>query len=337
MIITILRVMLVMVYDIRHNKSAARAYGNVGRYMSEKRNILVVGGTGLIGGHAALHLKGLGHDVTIASRTPPAPGTPLAELPFVKGDYLNPADFPVEMLAGFDTLVFAAGNDLRHKPEGVDEAAHFERANVQGVPAFFAKAREAGIARAIHIGSFYPQVDPSLADSIPYVRSRKLACEAVRALSGDGFVALSLNAPFVVGTVPGLDVPMFQYYTRFAEGALGLPPTAPPGGTNFISTQSLSEAVAGAIARGEGGRAYLVGDENLSFRDYFAHFFRAVGSDAEVRAVDEEHPLLPDGALYAGRGADFYYETDDADVKRLGYGRNDIRRAVDEIVAQYRS
>ena len=32
--------------------------------------ILVVGGTGLLGGHAALYLQALGHDVTLAARSP---------------------------------------------------------------------------------------------------------------------------------------------------------------------------------------------------------------------------------------------------------------------------
>ena len=38
--------------------------------------ILIVGGTGLIGGHAALHLQSLGHEITIAARNPPPAATP---------------------------------------------------------------------------------------------------------------------------------------------------------------------------------------------------------------------------------------------------------------------
>ena len=50
--------------------------------------ILVVGGTGLIGGHAALYLKQHGHDVTIAGRKPAAAGSALAQLRQVQGDYV---------------------------------------------------------------------------------------------------------------------------------------------------------------------------------------------------------------------------------------------------------
>src|SRR5580765_4040267 len=101
--------------------------------------ILVVGGTGLIGGHAALHLSDLGHVVTIAARKPATADTALARLPFAACDYLAQAQPDLD-LRGFDALVFAAGNDIRHVPPGGDEAAHWQRANVEGVPRFFARA-----------------------------------------------------------------------------------------------------------------------------------------------------------------------------------------------------
>ena len=67
--------------------------------------VLVIGGSGLIGGDAALHLAQQGHDVTIMSRKPPqAPA--LAALPFLAGDYIND-DLGDGRLQGFDALVFA--------------------------------------------------------------------------------------------------------------------------------------------------------------------------------------------------------------------------------------
>jgi dihydroflavonol-4-reductase len=301
-------------------------------------NILVVGGTGLIGGHAALHLASLGHRVTIAARKPAAvaDGSPLALLPFLAIDYLA-GEPGREVLAAFDALVFAAGNDIRHLPPGSDEAAHWQRANVEGVPAFFRRAREAGIGRAVHIGSFYPQARPELVERISYVRGRKLADEGVRALASADFQVCSVNAPFVAGTVPGLVVPGLAAHAAYALGRLPqLPAFAMPGGVNFISTQSLSEAIAGALLRGENGKAYLVGDENLSFQDYFGEYFRAAGRDAPLDLIDREHPLLPDAVLYAGRGGTIYYEPDAAETARLGYRRNDVRRTLREILDFYR-
>ncbi|WP_028221799.1 NAD-dependent epimerase/dehydratase family protein [Paraburkholderia oxyphila] len=296
-------------------------------------NILVIGGTGLIGGHAALHLHAQGNTVTLAARKPPAPGSALAQFDVLLRDYVA-GNFTREDLARFDAVVFAAGNDIRHLPPDADEAAHWERANVEAVPRFFALAREAGIKRAVLVGSFYPQVAPHLIDTIPYVRSRHLADERVRALATPAFSVCSVNAPFVVGSVPGLRNDMFAAYTGYAQGKLaGLPVFGPAGGSNFISTQSLSEAIWGALQAGEAGKAYLVGDENLSFADYFATFFRAAGNSQPVPALDQEHPLLPDIAIYTGRGNVVSYEPDAADLALLGYRRGDVQRAVNEVVA----
>lgn len=296
--------------------------------------ILVVGGTGLIGGHVALHLQSLGHDVTIAARKPAQPQSALAALPILIGDYIED-DFTREQLAGFDALVFAAGNDIRHLDKDADEAAHWQRANIDGVPRFFKLARDAGVRRAVLVGSFYPQVKPELIERIPYVRSRHLADEGARALATKDFAVCSVNAPFVVGSVPGLQVGMFDYYTRYALGQMApMPVYAPAGGVNFISTQSLSEAIAGALLRGQSGKAYLVGDENWTFAEYLSVFFETVGKPQEVPSLDQEHPLLPDSMLYAGRGTLFYYEPDADEQALLGYRRKDVKPAIVAAVRQ---
>jgi hypothetical protein len=213
---------------------------------------------------------------------------------------------------------------------------HWQRANIEGVPAFFRKARDAGIGTAILIGSFYPQAVPHLVEKSSYVRGRKLADDGARALNGNGFRVCSLNAPFVAGVVPGLVVPGFAAHVNYALGRIPqIPPFAMPGGVNFMSTNSLSEAVAGALARGEPGKAYLVGDENLSFAEYFGELFSATGGRTPLDVIDREHPMLPDSVLYAGRGATIYYEPNPEEVALLGYRRNDVRRTLREIARQY--
>ncbi len=299
-------------------------------------NILVVGGTGLIGGHAALYLESRGHEVAIAGRNPPAEGTPLAALEYLRCDYVA-CDLPAQQLARFDALVFAAGNDIRHLPAGGDESFFWQRNNIEGVPRFIAAARDAGIACAVQVGSFYPQAMPVLVERSAYVRSRHLADSAARALATERFRVLSVNAPFVVGAVPGLVVGMFRAYTAYAEGKLAPAPVfVPPGGVNFISTRSLSEAIEGALLRGENGKAYLVGDQNLSWQDYFGAFFEAVGRPRPP-VIDQEHPFLPDSALYFGRGNYLYYEPDERETRLLGYRRGDVLAAIGEVVAQYRT
>lgn len=297
--------------------------------------VLVIGGTGALGGHAALHLAAQGHDVTISGRGAAAPaGTALTTLGYMQGDYVA-GDFTADRLTGFDWMVFAAGNDPRHVPQGANFAAWLHKANHLALPAAFAAAREAGMSRAVQLGSFYPQAAPGLVAGNVYIQSRLAACEGARAEGRPGFDVVSVNAPFMVGTVAGLPSAIFEPYVQWAKGNIPVPFFAPTGGTNFMSFRSLSEAIEGALLRGEPGKAYLVGDENLSFRDYFQLFFDAVGNPATLEARDEELPLLPDVAIPQGRGNTIRYEPDAGEVALLGYRRGDVAAAVAEIVAQF--
>ena len=294
-------------------------------------NILVVGGTGLTGAHAALYLRGRGHKVTLMSRSTPTLEC-LTDFEHIAADYVD-NDVSIETLGHFDQMVFAAGADIRQLPPGANEEVFYTRVNSIGIPAFFQSAREAGIGCAVYIGSYYPQVAPESIEKFVYVKSRHLACEGVRSLHSDNFRVCSLNAPFILGYVPGIELPHLSALVYYAAGLLeGMPVVAPAGGVNHISSQSMSEAIAAALERGEGGKAYLVGDENLSWKEYLELYFDAAGNPTDLDVSTEEHPLFPDIMLYAGRNAVVSYEPDDS----LGYRRNNIRATVEEVVAAYK-
>lgn len=296
--------------------------------------VLVVGGTGALGGHAALHLASQGHDVSIGGRNPAHAATPMAAMPFVQGDYVA-GDFTADRLRGFDWVVFAAGNDPRHVPPGSDFAAFLHQANHVAVPAFFAACRDAGVKRAVQLGSYYHQASPGLVDGNVYIQSRKAACEGARAQATPDFGVVSVNAPFMVGSVPGLPSMIFEPYVQWAQGKLPIPTYGPAGGTNFMSFRSLSEAIEGALLRGDSGKAYLVGDQDLSFTEYFQLFFEAAGSSVVLEERDEEHPLLPDIAIPQGRGNWVRVTPDPAEAAQLGYQRGDVAAAIADLIQQF--
>lgn len=296
--------------------------------------VLVIGGTGALGGHAAIHLARAGHEVAIGGRNPAHPATPMAAMPFLQGDFIA-GEYTPERLEGYDWVVFAAGNDPRHVPRGADFAAFLYRANHEAVPSFFAACRKAGVSRAIQLGSYYHQAAPELLETNGYIRSRQAACEGARAEGAAGFDVISVNAPFMVGSVRGLPSAIFEPYVAWAKGQIPIEPYAPPGGTNFMSFRSLSQAIEGALLRGEAGKAYLVGDENLSFREYFQLFFDAVGSVVQVEARDAELPLLPDVAIPQGRGNWVRVNPAAEEVALLGYRRDDVRNAVSDVAVQF--
>src|SRR5690606_24651531 len=99
--------------------------------------VLIVGGTGMIGGHAALFLKDKGSDVTLAARKPVDGASPLGGFPVLIGDYAE-GTFTEADLAPFDAVVFAAGNDIRHLSRDIDEHAFWQKMQIEGVPNFVA-------------------------------------------------------------------------------------------------------------------------------------------------------------------------------------------------------
>jgi nucleoside-diphosphate-sugar epimerase len=291
----------------------------------------------MIGGHAALRLADGGDEVVIAGRNPAPAGSPLATLPFCRLNFLEPAE--AEVFEGVDAVVFAAGNDVRHAParSGPEADAHFLKTNGEAVPAFLAAAKRAGVQRAVLIGSFYPQAAPELVATSAYVRSRLAADEGARALADASFHVSVLNAPFVIGEVPGLIVPSADAMARWALGVLDIPRAAPPGGVNVISCDTLSDAIQGALHHARNGHAYLIGDENLTFAEYLGLYWRGAGDDRPLEVIDASHPFLPDSALLRGRGATIYYDADPAEVAELGYRRNDVARTCALIVEAARA
>ena len=294
-------------------------------------NILIVGGTGLVGATAATHLAKQGHRITLMSRSK-TNSPELINFDFIKGDYIND-DISIDTLRGFDWLVFAAGADLRQQPKNETDDNFFTRANTQAIPNFFNKAKQAGIKRAVYIGSYYPQVAPDKINTSAYVKSRHLADEAIRAMSDDSFCVCSLNAPFIIGHVNHVAAPHLKALVQYCAGKIKeLPLVAPAGGVNHISAQSVAEAIEGALERGQCGHAYLIGDENISWKVYFELFCKVAGNPQTLSVSTEEHPMLPDIILYAGRNTTIHYSPENAP---LNYSTNQIKATIEQVVKAY--
>ncbi|QCB50318.1 NAD(P)-dependent oxidoreductase [Rhodococcus sp. PAMC28707] len=293
---------------------------------------LVVGGTGMIGTHIAAVLREQGNDITVAARTAPKPGSLASEFPVMLGDY-SAGTFSLQDLAPFEAVVFAAGNDIRHIPRGIDTADFWEKTQSGGVPRFVALAKKAGVRRLVQIGSYYHQVLPKLVESNEYVAARCLADEGSRALADADFTVSTLNPPSILGANPGGTMSGLGKVLAWSAGNLpDIPNFAPAGGTNYMSARSLAEAVRGALQHGE-SKAYLIGDVNLTFREYFQTIFDAAGSEIQLEERDEEHPLLPDAFIVQGRGNTISYETDAVETATLGYTQGDVKRVISELVA----
>ena len=292
--------------------------------------VLVVGGSGMIGSHIARHLSTLGSEVAIGSRH----GGDDGPFPVVVGDYVD-RSFTADQLGGFDAVVFAAGQDVRHTGGAAPDAEFWRKTQSEGVPAFAALARAAGVRLFVQIGSYYHHLVPDLAERDAYVHARMVADRDARRLASADFAVMTINPPSVVGAIPGASLARFRGLAAWARGERPeVPDFAPSGATNYMSATALAEAVAGALRDGEGGKAYLVGGENLSYRDFFQMIFDAAGSNRTLEARDAPHPMLPDAYIVHGRGVTLAYEPDEGERQLLGYRRGDIAATLRSIVAQ---
>ena len=121
--------------------------------------ILIVGGTGLIGGEAALYFKSQGHDISIMARKPSTVAA-LAEFPFIATDYIND-DVNDGRLEGFDALFFSAAADIRNLPidGSISPDDFYNKANDMAVPKFFQAAKNAGI-KNVSISALFTHKSP---------------------------------------------------------------------------------------------------------------------------------------------------------------------------------
>ncbi|MEE2031491.1 NAD-dependent epimerase/dehydratase family protein [Rhodococcus chondri] len=294
--------------------------------------VLIIGGTGMIGAHAALLLREQGDDVTVAARGEMPEDSPVADFPVLAGDYTVPS-FTREELSRFDGIVFAAGQDPRHKKPGDEDQAFWEKTQIVGVPRFAELAKQAGVGRFVQVGSYYHQLRPELAAGNAYIAARKAADEGARALADESFNVCTLNPPSIIGAVPGASA---RRYRKMVSWAAGNEPSirdfAPTGGTNYMSAQSLAQAIRGALQNAESGTAYMVGDQNLQYKEFFQMMVDAAGGTRVIEARDEQHPLLSDAAIVQGRGNTLAYEPVAEQVRLLGYDRQDCDRAVRALV-----
>ena len=228
--------------------------------------VAVIGGTGLIGWHAARTLLGNGHEVRVIARREPSAALGLSDCEFASVDlYASEPEELRSALEGCDGIVQAAGADPRIVPTGSARDFFFQ-ANVESNLRLFAAARAAGVRAGVLLTSYFHALRPEMADD-PYVASRMASETQLSELCGDDLRLVVLQPPYVFGAIPGR-----ASLGETLAKAVRIPLLVPRGGTNTMSVMALAEAIRGALERDDTRGAYLVGDENLTWRQMIGRF-----------------------------------------------------------------
>jgi dihydroflavonol-4-reductase len=249
-------------------------------------NILVIGGTGLLGSHTVKEALVRGHSVSILSRglISLADGSPRevpAGVKLIHGDIsAMDEDGLRRSMAGQEALVYSLGLDDRAGlPKPAYEALH--RDHVDTCMRVLKSAKVSGVRKFVIFGSYFMSFDRAhpewrLADLHPYIRTRREQEEAALGEAAPGFDVFILEIPYVIGSMPG-QVPPWSFLFDMLAGRGRSAFFFGRGGTAAVSAGQVAEAALGAIERSGGGGAYPLGGINLSWKALAERFFAARG------------------------------------------------------------
>lgn len=312
---------------------------------------LVTGATGVVGSNLVRALLGASYEVRVLVR-------PVSDLRSLKGltiercegDVLEPAD--VAAAVNGCSVVFHAAAVFAYWGHAAGDQ---EDLAVRGTQNVLEAARNAGVSRVVITsssvvlgssvtrrtldeGAGFEEPDPS-AYTLSKVRQERTAFEVGAELGQD-----------VIAVCPTLAVGPFDYKlspgNAYIVNYLNDPFRSTfIGGCNIVSARDVGVGHVLAAERGEAGSRYVLGSENLSWREmheaisdlagtfgpsltlnHTASYLAAVAAEVSARLADTKPPVTRDEAKMAAR---FYWYSHER-IAKLGYSPISARQALAE-------
>lgn len=263
---------------------------------------LVTGATGLVGNNTVRQLLDRGESVRVlvrkTSATAPLDGL---DVETAYGDVRDEAAV-TEACRDVDLVIHAAA----YVHWGWTRVDLHREINVNGTRNVCQAALSAG-AKLVHVSSVdalgmgdhdHPADEDSREGTIPssYVVTKREAEEAVLEYVGRGLFAAIVNPTFMLGPwdwKPSSGKLLIAAGTRFT-------PLVPSGGNNFCDVRDVVQGILLAAERGESGRRYILGGDNLSYLEAFRMFAEVTGGGRPWMRMG---PVI---RIAVGRGADLW-------------------------------
>lgn len=238
--------------------------------------VLVTGASGFLGNNLVKTLAAEGHDVIAVVREA-RKGNIFSGYPGVKIFSAGLDDIPAltDAAGGCDAIVHTAA-DTRMWPS---ESGMQHIVNVEYTRNVIRVARHADVGKLIHVSTVNAlrpgsrkeqpgteaQVETDSSHPLGYVATKRLAQELVLEAARDGLPAVVVNPSFMLGP--------FDY--KPSSGALllalhhGKVPGYTSGGRNFVHVRDVAAGIMAAIAKGRPGECYILGHQNLLYKEFF--------------------------------------------------------------------
>ncbi len=263
-------------------------------------NILMIGGTGLLGSAAAQLFIDKGHSVKTLSLPPLPVGAPLPkEMEIILKDANKLSDDEMlTIMQGCDMFVFATGVDERVEFSAPVYDAYYKY-NIAPLERLLPLAKKAGIKGTVVCGSYFAWLakqkpEMHLCDKHPYIKSRIDQEKVCEKYSDKDFQVGVLELPYIFGTQPGRKpvwVILIEQLQRFEK----MPFTMyPDGGTAMLTVRQVGQAMVGAAeqafeaAENNQGKfcAYGISCYNMTWREFLKIVYRAMSGVPNRKIVD---------------------------------------------------
>ncbi len=310
---------------------------------------LVTGAEGIIGAHVALQLSQSGFAVrALVERERGFEGLEGQGVELFRGSLLH-AESITPALDDV-TAVFHCALDRSVRPE---INLRLGDLNLNGTRNLLISMTRSGIEEMVHVGSAFSFGGGSMeapgTEETPYNGGRfGLTCldsarsvqELVLRFADDGRVRCVIVNPTLVIGAGGNDSPSSALFKWVRSGARSFP----SGGINVVDARDVAEAAVRALGRGRPGQCYILGSENLSYRELLTRVASAIGLPTPDRPATDRSVLLKARALSAlgnvtrhrpllGNGlarlvvSELYYSSEKA-ARELGFSPSPVDGAI---------
>ncbi len=320
---------------------------------------LVTGATGFIGYHIAKALRTKGFDVRALVRK----GSDTALLTALD---VEPApgdlrDYPAVLKAsrGCDQVYHAAADYRLWVPDPETMYA----INVEGTANVMRAALETDVTKVVYtstVGVFAParngkpgseETPAGLRDMVGhYKRSKFLAEQEVREFIRKGLPAVIVNPTAPIGAMDRRPTPTGKIIVEFLNGKM---PAYLDTGLNFVDVEDVAEAHVLASLSGVVGESYILGNANLTLKQFLQLLARVTGKKAPrwklpytpvlclafideslARLTRRKEPAIPlDGVRMARHY--MFFDCSKA-VRKLGMAQNSLETAALKAIDWYR-
>jgi dihydroflavonol-4-reductase len=263
--------------------------------------VLVTGGSGFIGGSLSRGLLERGFRVRAYYR--PGDDARLISSPAIEKIEGDICDIRLlsEAARGCACVFHTAGNVSFRR---ADRRLQY-RVNVEGTRAVVAACRLAGVTRLVHTSTVntlgIPSPDGAVGDEnttytgetawFGYARTKKVAEDTALAACGPSLDVVVVNPGTVFG--PGdVNRNAGSYILAIARAPVLF---YPEGGTNCVHIDAVVAGQVAAFEKGRSGERYILGGENLTYREIFSIIAGLLGR----RAPRFRLPALPSMAAAA--------------------------------------